>query len=405
MNISVFIKNDRTVICDKTIIANENENKATVLTISFENDVSNKDVYLEFEKANKEKFVSKRLEIEVVKSIVENLELTSIYGYFEMPNTLLDVKGDLLMQVVVRDNENVVYKSNIYKFYVGKSINAVDEIEESNPDLISDIQKQIDEVENKTKILDVSGNGNKFLANDGKYKEVSGGSGGTGIEVLTGTTEAPIILRDLEAGVYILDGKVTPYKGATSTTYSNNFATVQKTSTYTFIQVMYAQSNNIQYYKIHNTNDVFEKTTTSLDDLQEKSTIAKNTNSTTVTTQLSNNLFYQCLNDLTQLTIKFPTTIEDDYKSRITFKSGATPTKIICEHEVQWFGYDVSNSEFTLQPNTTYHIEFYQTIYGMTAYVRINEPLYNYIVLIDQTTKKEYKLYVNNEELRIMEVV
>lgn len=188
---------------------------------------------------------------------------------------------------------------------------------------------------------------------------------------LNGTTENPIILKNLSSGLYSLTGKTVPYSGGQATTYSNSFAMVQSTTTYTYVQVFYTQSDNIQFYKINNNQDTFEKTTSSFLKLEEKPTISKNTSATTLTTQLANNLFLQVANELTSLTLLFPT-IEDNYKSRITFKSGTTATTFICNTEIKWYGDDVSNNIFTPKASKNYYIEFYQNVDGLNAYVRPN---------------------------------
>lgn len=61
MVITLSISNDRIVSSDQYIIGKTNENKSTILSINVDSLLGDKDLYLEFEKSNGEKYVSKPL--------------------------------------------------------------------------------------------------------------------------------------------------------------------------------------------------------------------------------------------------------------------------------------------------------------------------------------------------------
>lgn len=445
MKVNIKLYDDRTMLCSNEIIGKTYENEATILHFDLTKEMADKDFYLEFEKPDGLKFSSPKLK---VQTPAETEEVVTYYVEYAIPNSLLDIKGTLKCEVVLRKNGKV-FKTYTKKFNILNSINASEEVAAEYPDFISDAQKVIDEFKEEIVKADVivsDGGGNKYLSDDGTYKELSKDYKGLDnkpkindvelsdnktldelgiqkkgnyalkddipikvselendknylskeadptvpsfikkiteeeikkwntdeIPVLTGTTDTPIILRDLEEGVYLFDGKTIPYTSGSSTTYSHSLGIVQKTTSYTYVQVFYAQSNNVQFFKINNKSDVFEKETTSFSKMEEKTTIAKNTNSTTVTTQLSNNLFYQCKNELAALTLLFPSTIEDDYKSIITFKTGETAPKFTCQYDVIWNGDDVSNNIFVPKTSKYYYLEFYKDVDGVHGYVRPN---------------------------------
>lgn len=68
--------------------------------------------------------------------------------------------------------------------------------------------------EDQTKVntIDISGDGSKFLSDNGVYKEIE-----AGVETLVGTDDKPInLLTDMEVGkVYLLSGKI--YRSSNNT--------------------------------------------------------------------------------------------------------------------------------------------------------------------------------------------
>lgn len=576
MKINIELYNNRVIKCDQNIIGKTLENEATVLHFNLNEEMVDKDFYIEFEKADGTKFSTPKLDI-------KKSEETEQYVEYAIPNSLLDIKGNLKCEVVLRKN-GIVFKTCTLKFTILNSINASEEVVEEYPDFINEAQKVLDETKNtldnvekavpvggtigqvltknsdkdydsswtnagqgdmtkevydtnqngivdnaekvnnhtvekdvpsnavftdtiyddtnikeliKTNQKNIETNANNItkveekiptnvsqLTNDKGYissipdeyiteselnskgyltsesdptvpshvksitqenitswnnksefdgsynslenkptipsktSELTNDSGYlTGytetdptvpshvkniteeeiqkwntdeITKLEGTSDNPTILRNLEEGIYLFDGTTVPYTEGIATFYYNSLGIVQKTSTYTFVQIFFTQNNNIQYYKISNSQDTFEKRITSFSKLEEKMTINKNTSSTTLNTQLNDNTFLQCSNELTSLTLKFPTTLEDTYKSKISFKTGTTALTFKCDDVVKWFGEDVSNNIFTPQISKYYYIEFYQNVDGLNAYVRpysIEDKFSNYYTKTEIDTK------------------
>ena len=88
----------------------------------------------------------------------------------------------------------------------------------------------------------------------------SGGSGGSGgssspVKYLESTSDAPVSLRSLDSGSYVLSGSFTPYDGAEGTlTFSENMIVlVLKSSSASYVQVFYPRNNTIQYLEISDT--------------------------------------------------------------------------------------------------------------------------------------------------------
>ena len=120
---------------DITILAMENENISKTLSVLLPNSILDKWLYIEFEKADHTKFVSPKL--------------TATGSYIEYPLgiNLLNQTGKLICQVVAKNGDNLVWKSNKFDFSVSSSINATEEVVEANPDVLADLQKQIDNIE------------------------------------------------------------------------------------------------------------------------------------------------------------------------------------------------------------------------------------------------------------------
>lgn len=120
---------------DITILAMENENISRTLSILLPNSILDKWLYIEFEKADHTKFVSPKLTV------------TGSYIEYPLGINLLNQTGKLICQVVAKNGENLVWKSNKFDFSIPSSINATEEVAASNPDILADLQKQIDNIE------------------------------------------------------------------------------------------------------------------------------------------------------------------------------------------------------------------------------------------------------------------
>lgn len=90
----------------------------------------------------------------------------------------------------------------------------------------------------------------------------SGGSGGSSspIKYLESTSsDAPVSLRSLDSGSYVLSGSFTPYDGAEDylTFLKNMIVLVLKSSSYSYVQVFYPGNNTMQYLEISDTDMKF----------------------------------------------------------------------------------------------------------------------------------------------------
>ena len=371
MLVEISIKDDRSISCSSDVIGKENENKSTTLAIYLQDEMSNKNIFLEFEKANGDKFVSQELQI-----------LNNDQGYyvtFDMPNSLLDIEGPLLMEVVLRTDDNYVFKTYTFKFYVLHSINASEKVEEDNPDFISNAQKTLDETQEALSqaqqtlsvmegIVDITGDGTLFLANDGKYKEVSGGTMDYDdlenkpiTRIVSNDMENPYPLRDLQTGQYVLTGYFEPFKGASVPMIAMDvFTIVTRNENTSYIQMIFPFNNQIQY--VETTDSSYIMDFISINELQRKMKVVKNTYSTTVTIQLSDRNSFQYTKDLKKITVNIPTNIEAGYNAQIVFNSGSTATEFIINEEIVWLGDDVSNSKFTPQANRYYTIDIWKDV-------------------------------------------
>ena len=132
--IPIIIDERGSVKKDITILAMENENISKRFSILLPNSIVDKWLYIEFEKADGTKSVSERL-----KAIGSRIEYDI--------NNQLTIKGKLICQVVAKNEKGLVWKSNKFDFTIPSSINATEEVSASNPDILADLQNQIDNIE------------------------------------------------------------------------------------------------------------------------------------------------------------------------------------------------------------------------------------------------------------------
>ena len=85
----------------------------------------------------------------------------------------------------------------------------------------------------------------------------SGGSGGSGspVKYLESADSAPVSLRSLDSGSYVLSGSFIPHDGSTKFfTFSENMIVlVLKSSSALYVQVFYPRDNTIGYLEISDT--------------------------------------------------------------------------------------------------------------------------------------------------------
>lgn len=360
MYILVNAYENRSVETTQKTIGKTFENEATILKILLHGDMVENDVYLEFKKEDCSKFMTQPLQI-------VNDEDNNYYVEYKMPNSLLDQIGNLRMEIVLR-KDDYVWKSYAIDFDVLDSINASNEVAQENDDFFSYVMDRVN-------IIQKDGEGNKYLADDGTYKEVQGGASDYDdltnkpiTRVVSGDKTNKYPLRDLETGQYILTGYFTPYSGIdVSMVAMDVFTIVTRTDSTSYIQMIFPFNNQIQYIKTTDTS--YEMNFLSLNNLQKKMNVVENTYSTAVTIQLNDRNSFQYTKDLKKLTVNLPANIEAGYNAQIVFNSGSTATEFIFDEEITWIGDDVSNSEFTPQPNRYYTIDVWKDVNKLIAKV------------------------------------
>lgn len=360
MYILVNAYENRSVETTQKTIGKIFENEATILKILLHGDMVENDVYLEFKKEDCSKFMTQPLQI-------VNDEDNNYYVEYKMPNSLLDQIGNLRMEIVLR-KDDYVWKSYAIDFDVLDSINASNEVAQENDDFFSYVMDRVN-------IIQKDGEGNKYLADDGTYKEVQGGASDYDdltnkpiTRVVSGDKTNKYPLRDLETGQYILTGYFTPYSGIdVSMVAMDVFTIVTRTDSTSYIQMIFPFNNQIQYIKTTDTS--YEMNFLSLNSLQKKMNVVENTYSTAVTIQLNDRNSFQYTKDLKKITVKLPANIEAGYNAQIVFNSGSTATEFIFDEEITWIGDDVSNSEFTPQPNRYYTIDVWKDVNKLIAKV------------------------------------
>jgi hypothetical protein len=130
----------------------DGENNSRLIEIFIDEKLRSKRIWLEFKKPRGEKKVS----IELSDQINDE----GIIEYY-LKGDLLDEIGYLKMQVVASDFD-YVKKSKVYDYYISMSINATEQIAEETPSIF-----------NALGVISVSGDGTKYLSDDGTYKTVS----------------------------------------------------------------------------------------------------------------------------------------------------------------------------------------------------------------------------------------
>lgn len=368
MNNEIIIKlsNDRRIECSSSIIGKTYENEATILKFNLIGEMIDKNFYIEFEKPDGTKLVTPKLEVKLDES-----EIIKTHGTVEyaIPNSLLDMIGELKMEVVLRNDDGLVFKTFTYTFNILNSINASEEIPEAYPDFVSEAQKVMD-------LIKTEGKGDLYLSDDGTYKEISSGIQDYNklknipIKYLTGTKETPIYFNSLETGLYILNGVTQPYKDADIIGNAVNvFVQVLKLEEY--ISLMYDDltNNEIEYFKVMIDGSSYESKVYNLNDLKPRENIITSSR-TTISTKLYDNYNYQVSSIPTRILLNFDENRTVGFRCVFVFKTGDTVPKFQCDYDIKWHGDSIENNAFTINPNKSYTIEFWQDVNCFNANVR-----------------------------------
>lgn len=131
--ICVTIGDDHVYNCTTVTIGRTGESDITQLEITIPEALWNFWAYLDFKKPNGVPVKTERLDI--IDGKIE----------YDIPLSLLDVSGNLEVQLVLQNEDGQTWKSNTKKYVVLKSIDAVEAIAEKE-DFITEAQKLLDEI-------------------------------------------------------------------------------------------------------------------------------------------------------------------------------------------------------------------------------------------------------------------
>jgi hypothetical protein len=134
--VSVSVGLDHIYNCTRKKIARTGESCVTRLEITLADELCSCWAYLDFEKANGETFKTPLIEI------ADN-KIT-----YDIPLGVLDVYGELKVQVVLQKESGEIWKSEPKKYFVCKSIDATDDILDKK-DFVAEVQEVVDEVKAK----------------------------------------------------------------------------------------------------------------------------------------------------------------------------------------------------------------------------------------------------------------
>lgn len=120
------------------IFGMENENNSSSLEIKLPYSLVDKWLYIEFSTSECEPFTTPRL-------TAQDIDGNAILVY-EIGNSITQYLGFGKMQVVAKNASGLVWKSSEVDYIIKNSINATEQIVENKPDVIADLQRQIDEI-------------------------------------------------------------------------------------------------------------------------------------------------------------------------------------------------------------------------------------------------------------------
>ena len=121
--------------CTSKIIARAGENESTELEITLADELCNCWAFLDFRKPDGSTLKTPKLDI------IDNKVIYAI------SSALVDQDGDIEVQLVLQNEQGLIWKSSIKKYTVHGSINATDDIEVPE-DFITNAQKILDDMQN-----------------------------------------------------------------------------------------------------------------------------------------------------------------------------------------------------------------------------------------------------------------
>lgn len=164
--ISVYLGRDHIYNCNTNFIGRSGENESTQFQIKFEECLCDSWVYIDFVKPDGTKYKTPKLDI------IDNVVI------YDVTNELLTDKGTLKAQIVLQNEEGIVWKSTVKTYEIIQSINATDDIPDKE-DFITEAQRLLNEVEEGLTPT-IGENGNWFILDRDTGKTSRGEKGEKG---------------------------------------------------------------------------------------------------------------------------------------------------------------------------------------------------------------------------------
>lgn len=161
-------KKTRMVNLPRQFISVDGENLQSELVFSFIDEFVNGQARLEYEINDKKNYIVLNKQSDTYTIPIKNI---------------LTINGQIDMQLVITESENEngipVFKSNKFYLYCNESINAVNEAPDGYELWIDHANSKLNRIDEIAEIIKTDGTGNKYLSDDGTYKTIKGGTGGT----------------------------------------------------------------------------------------------------------------------------------------------------------------------------------------------------------------------------------
>ena len=113
--VDLILNENHDIESDVKILARENEHNVTALKIHLLDEMLDKDIYIDFEKSDGEKFRSDKLTIDSANKTAD----------YVIKDDLTSKAGTVLVEIVVMDSEESKWISNAKRFRIAYSINAI----------------------------------------------------------------------------------------------------------------------------------------------------------------------------------------------------------------------------------------------------------------------------------------
>ena len=149
MENNLIFKDKELKDCDTRVLGVEGENKQQILVFKIEDSFLDGKGYLELILPDECTCKRKKYAIELVEKDIEN----ECYK-LEVKRSLLRYEGTVRMQLKIVQNVVEVYKTKIFEMHVLEAINAVETIEEDYPDLVTELQIRMSDLEDGLEQLD-----------------------------------------------------------------------------------------------------------------------------------------------------------------------------------------------------------------------------------------------------------